>query len=127
MLPTILKYINRIMWGAYIPPSSIIGKGTKFGYGGSAVVIHARAVIGKNCIINPCVTIGGRSKKFEVPRIGDNVYLGGGSKILGDVIIGNNVVVGANSVVIDSIPDGCIVVGIPAKIIRRHVLMSEYV
>ena len=49
-----------------------IGGGTKFAYGGIAVVIHARAVIGKNCVIGQCVTIGGRSKHYAVPIIGDN-------------------------------------------------------
>ena len=34
-----------------------------------------------------------------------------------DVKIGNNVIISANSVVTKSVPDGCIVAGIPAKII----------
>lgn len=127
LLPTLIMYINRIMWGAYIPPSCTIGKNCKFGYGGSAVVIHARAVIGDNCLINPAVTIGGRSKKFEVPKIGNNVYIGGGAKILGDVTIGDDVVIGANAVVIEDVPSGCIVVGIPAKVIKRNIKMEDYV
>ena len=127
LLPTIFMYINRILWGAYIPASTVIGKNCKFGYGGSGVVIHARAVIGINCLISPAVTIGGRSKKYEVPIIGNNVYIGGGAKILGDVTIGNDVVIGANSVVIESIPSGSIVVGIPAKIIKSNIKMEDYV
>ena len=127
VLPTLLMYINRIMWGAYIPPSAKLGKNCKFGYGGSGVVIHARAVIGDNCLISPAVTIGGRSKKYEVPVIGNNVYIGGGAKILGDVTVGDDVVIGANAVVIDDIPSGCIVVGIPAKVIKRDIKMEDYV
>ena len=118
MIPKIIMYLNRILWGAYIPASAKIGKNCKFGYGGSAVVIHARAVIGDNCLINPAVTIGGRSKKYKVPVIGNNVYIGGGAKILGDVRIGDEVVIGANAVVIEDVPSGCIVVGIPGKIIK---------
>ncbi len=118
-------YINRIIWGAYIPPSAKISKGTRFGYGGSSVVIHARAVIGKNCIISPCVTIGGRSKIYEVPTIGDGVFIGGGAKVLGNVKIGNNVVIGANAVVVHDVPDNCIVAGIPAKIIKQGIRMED--
>ena len=51
-------------------------------------MIHARAVIGKNCKIGSCVTIGGRGKHYEVPVIGDNVQISTGSKILGPVHIG---------------------------------------
>lgn len=120
-------WINRILFGAYIPPSCNIGKGSRFGYGGSAVVIHARAIIGKNCLISPAVTIGGRSRIYDVPVIGDNVFIGGGVKVLGNVKIGNNVVIGANAVVIHDIPDNCIVAGIPAKIIKTNINVEDYV
>jgi serine O-acetyltransferase len=127
ILDLILVWLNRILWGAYIPASCKLAKGTKFGYGGSGVVIHARAVIGKNCIISPCVTIGGRSRIYDVPIIGDNVFIGGGAKILGNVKIGNNVVIGANAVVIDDVPSNCIVAGIPAKIIKTDIKIEDYV
>lgn len=127
LFPTLLMYINRILWGAYIPPSCKLGKGLKFGYGGSAVVIHAKAIVGSNCIINPAVTIGGRSKQVEVPIIGDNVYIGGGAKVLGSLKIGNNVVIGANAVVITNVPSNSVVAGIPAKIIKENIKMEDYV
>ncbi len=127
ILPTFFMYINRIIWGVYIPASCTIGKNTKFGYGGSGVVIHARAVIGESCIINPGVTIGGKSKKYEVPNIGDKVYIGSGAKILGEVTIGDDVVIGANAVIVANVPSNCIVAGIPAKIIKRDIKMEDYV
>lgn len=127
ILPTLFMILNRIIWGAYIPPTCKLGSGTKFGYGGSGVVIHARAIIGKKCLISPCVTIGGRSRIYDVPVIGDNVFIGGGAKILGDVKIGNNVVIGANAVVISDVPDNSIVAGIPAKVIKKNIKVEDYV
>ena len=115
------------MWGAYISPSCQIGKNTKFGYGGSGVVIHDRAVIGNDCIIGPGVTIGGRSKKYEVPIVGNGVFLGAGSKILGDIKIGDGAIVGANAVVINDVPSRCITVGIPAKIIKYNIKTEDYI
>lgn len=52
--------------------------------------------------------------------IGDNVWLGNNVVIMPNVTIGNGVVIGANSVVTKSVPDYCIAVGVPAKIIRRN-------
>jgi len=98
-----------------------IGKGTAFGYGGIAVVIHKRAVIGENCVIGTGVTIGGRSKSEGVPVIGDDVYIATGAKVLGSITVGDNVVIGANAVVIDDVPSGCIVAGVPAGIIKSGI------
>jgi putative colanic acid biosynthesis acetyltransferase WcaB len=46
------------------------------------------------------------------------VDIGSNVCIIGEIIIGNNVKIGAGSVVVNNIPDNCIVVGNPAKIIR---------
>lgn len=41
------------------------------------------------------------------------------------VSIGNHVVIGAGSVVTKDIPDNCMTVGNPAKIIRKSILLSD--
>lgn len=50
--------------------------------------------------------------------IGDNSWIGENVCIMG-VKIGRNCVIGANSVVTKDIPDYCIAVGIPAKVIKK--------
>ena len=52
-------------------------------------------------------------------HIGDGVWLGEGCVVLKGVSIGRRSVVGANAVVTRSVPDGCVVGGVPARIIRR--------
>lgn len=126
-LAKFIQGIIFLLYNSYIPYTCEIGKGTRFGYGGMGVVIHARAKIGCNCIIAQQVTIGGRSKKPEVPIIGDHVYIGAGAKILGPVKIGNHVVIGANAVVLEDVPDHTVVAGVPAKIIRQGINMEDVV
>ncbi len=92
-----------------------------------AIVIHKKAVIGKNCRISQGVTIGGTPNRVELPVIGDNVYIGAGAKIIGNIKIGNNVVIGANSVVITDIPDNCVAVGMPAKVIKEGIDINNYI
>lgn len=127
VLPKIIYYIQYFLFNSSVPASCSIGRGTKFAYGGIATVIHARAVIGKNCVIGQCVTIGGRSKYFEVPKIGDNVYIGAGAKILGPITVGNNSVIGAGAVVIKDVPENSIVAGIPAKIIKTGIDSNDFI
>jgi serine O-acetyltransferase len=104
-------------FNSIVPYTAEIGEGTRLGYGGIGVVIHSKAVIGKNCTVSQNVTIGSRGVN---PIIGDNVFIAPGSKCIGGKI-GNNVVIGANSVVLKEIPDNCVVAGVPAKIISTDI------
>lgn len=52
-------------------------------------------------------------------KIGNNVQIGANSVILKGVTIGNNVIIGALSLVNKDIPDNCIAVGNPCKIIKQ--------
>lgn len=51
--------------------------------------------------------------------IEDNVWIGGGTVILPGVTIGKNTVIGAGSVVTKSIPENCVAVGNPCKVIKN--------
>lgn len=127
ILPRLITLFIRFIFASYIPCSADIGKGTVFGYGGLGIVIHGRAVLGSNCHIDQNVTIGGTSNKHDVPILEDCVYIGAGAKVLGPIKIGNNVVIGANAVVVSDVPEGSLVVGIPARVIKSGIVMSDYV
>jgi acetyltransferase-like isoleucine patch superfamily enzyme len=51
--------------------------------------------------------------------IGDNVWIGENVCVLPGVSIGNGCIVNANAVVTKSVPVGCIVAGVPARVIKR--------
>lgn len=53
------------------------------------------------------------------PTIKKGAKIGANSTILPGVIIGENAFVGAGSVVTKNVPDGAVVVGNPAKIIKN--------
>ncbi len=126
VIPRIIWILQYLFFNSSVPASCKIGKGTKFGYGGIAVVMHARTVIGNNCMIGPSVTIGGKSGWYEVPSIGNNVHIHSGAKIIGPVRIGDNVEIGANSVVLKDVPSDCVVAGIPARILRGNMTEDDW-
>lgn len=127
LIPKLITYFNRLIWSCYLPTSLEVGDNLILGYQGLGIVIHNRSKIGNNCHIDQNVTIGGTTKKYQVPILGDNVYVGAGAKILGPIKIGDNVIIGANSVVISDIPSNSLVVGIPGKVVRQGVFKSDYV
>lgn len=46
-------------------------------------------------------------------------YCGAKVMIIGGIRIGNNVTIGAGSVVVKDIPDDCVAVGNPARVIKQ--------
>lgn len=58
--------------------------------------------------------------EFAEVVIGDGADLGVGAIVLPGVRIGVGVQVGAGSVVTSDVPDGCIVAGVPARILRSR-------
>lgn len=57
--------------------------------------------------------------------ISDNVWIGDNVTVLPIVHIGKGCVIGANSVVTKDIPDNCIAVGIPAKVIKNLIIKKK--
>lgn len=59
-------------------------------------------------------------RTFSRPvRVEDNVWIGGGAILLPGVVIGRNSVIGAGSVVTRSIPENCVAVGNPCRVIKH--------
>ena len=118
----LLKHRRQVMkYNMYISPN-IVGKGFKIVHPGFRRVDKVVESIGKNCTILPMVLFGKKTPDmpFGCITVGDNCYFGAGCTILGPVKIGNNVKVGAGAVVTKDIPDGCVVAGVPAKIIKSN-------
>lgn len=62
----------------------------------------------------------GKRNGHDELKIGEGSWIGTHVAIIGDVHIGRNCVVGANAVVTRDIPDYCVAVGIPAKVIKKY-------
>ena len=88
--------------------------------GGGGYVLIAKH-IGNYLDVRQFTTFGVKSnnKADELPTIGDNVFIGANAVIIGNIHIGNNAVIGAGSVVIKDVPDNCIAVGNPARILNK--------
>ncbi len=113
-------YIIRIFYQAspslFIYNLCNIGPGLFIQHGYSTGII---ADIGENCWINQQVSIGFNDNSGRYPTLGNNVRISAGAKVYGGITLGDNVIVGANAVVVRNVPANCVVVGVPAYIIKR--------
>lgn len=58
--------------------------------------------------------------------VGRNFFIGGRSMILSGVRVGDGCVGGAGAVVTRDVPNGCVVAGNPAKILRENIRVGAY-
>ncbi len=121
-MPVIILYkiiIDYVMC-IEIPPATRIGGGLILHHG-QGLVVHYNAIIGRNCILRHCTTIGCilKSDGAETPPpvIGDYVEIGSNAVILGNITIGNHSKIGAGAIVVKNVPAGVVVVCEQSKII----------
>ncbi|SIO85715.1 sugar O-acetyltransferase [Nocardiopsis sp. JB363] len=98
-----------------------INSGCKFQDQGG-VVIGDDCLIGHNTVLATLdhdIAPSRRADMHPAPiTIGHNVWIGANATILPGVTIGDDAVVGAASVVTKDVPEGSIVIGSPARVVR---------
>ena len=148
MRPSMLKERNELLRGLlgksdgdtfinqpfYCDYGSNIRVGRRFFANFNCTVLdEAPVTVGDDCFIGPNVSIytachstdpierNSRRECAKPVTIGDNVWIGGSVTILPGVTIGSNVTIGAGSVVVKDIPDGCVAVGNPCRVVKRNI------
>jgi serine acetyltransferase len=115
-------------------PVVTIGDRTLIGQG-SYIVGHFCIQIGDDIQTGPYVYITDQNHTYTDPdvpigrqwpvessvSIGSGSWLGTGVIVLPGARIGRNVAVGAGSVVVGELPDHCVAVGVPARVVKQYV------
>lgn len=114
----IVNHWSRFVTAIDIHPGATIGRNFFIDHG--FVVIGETAQIGDDVTIYQCVTLGGTSPDDGVagkrhPTIADGAIIGSGAQVLGPITVGPRARVGANAVVTRDVPEGAVMVGIPAR------------
>jgi putative colanic acid biosynthesis acetyltransferase WcaB len=119
--PIVALYVIYVEWvlGIELNLKSKVGPGLRL-YHGTGLVIHEAAVLGSNCALRHCTTIGMKNGPADCPSIGNNVDIGSNSVLLGAIRIGDNAVIGAGSVVLHDVAPGDVVAGNPARSIKKR-------
>lgn len=117
-LARLVNHWSRMLTGIDIHPGATIGRNFFIDHG--FVVIGETAQIGDNVTIYQCVTLGGTNPDNGVagkrhPTILDHAIIGSGAQVLGPITVGKGARIGANAVVTRDVPEGAVMVGIPAR------------
>jgi sugar O-acyltransferase (sialic acid O-acetyltransferase NeuD family) len=118
-----------------IHPSAVVSPSAALGGG---VTVLARAVLGAECRLGENVTVNTAAVVEHDVRLGDHVHIATGALLASGVQvdarahvgigacvrqgirIGEHSVVGAGAVVVDDVEPEVVVVGVPARVLRRR-------
>lgn len=121
----LLHVFVRNRYGIELHASARIGRRLYISHQ-SGIVLHPGLVMGDDCMIRHCVTIGyagsrprGSKEARRGPTTGDRVEIGVGAVIVGPITIGDDVKIGPNAVVMRSVPAGAVVAAPPARVMSR--------
>lgn len=110
-----------IAGGANIGFNCEVFSASRVSIGGDALLAAYCYVIGgDHDFSDPSAPVLAQGRVSAGVTIGAGAWLGAGAKILDGVSIGERAIVGAGAVVRETVPDGAIAVGIPARIVGQR-------
>ncbi|MFL9835659.1 acetyltransferase [Chryseobacterium terrae] len=109
------SYDVEIGRGTNILDNAILSNSTSIGEG---CIVYYNVTITHDCEVGNFVELSPGVILLGACKVGSFSQIGSGAVILPKIKIGENVIIGAGSVVTQDIPDNCVAVGSPAKIIK---------
>jgi sugar O-acyltransferase (sialic acid O-acetyltransferase NeuD family) len=115
-------------------PSAVVASTARLGQGtvvGAGAVVAAMSRVGEFAMVNRSASVGHHADVGDYAclgpgtvlagrvTIGRGAFVGAGAVCAPRVRVGSNATVGAGAVVIADVPDGAVVVGNPARVIRE--------
>ena len=112
----LLDKLNKCGEGVQVMPGAIVHK---FSSVGRQCIFNTNSTVDHECVLGDGVHVMGGASIAGGVVVGDFSTIGTNATILPNLKIGKNVFVGAGAVVTKNIEDYAVVVGVPAKLIKR--------
>jgi UDP-perosamine 4-acetyltransferase len=106
----------RIGLGATIFAGAVVNADTELG---DNVIVNTNAVVEHDCRVGSHVHLASGAVVASGVRIGDGVHIGAGATVIQGVEVGDGAIVGAGAVVVGDVQARTVVVGVPARVLRR--------
>lgn len=123
-----VEVVSAVHPRAFVSRLATVGRGAAIMAG---AVVNACAMIGEGAVVNTGATVDHdcRLERFcqlwpgahlaGTVRVGEASYIGTGASVIPNITIGKDVVVGAGAAVVSDIADCTVVVGVPARPVRK--------
>jgi UDP-perosamine 4-acetyltransferase len=124
-----LAPVDAIHPTAVVSPSAVVGPGVTIA---PFAIVHARARLGCNvlvntaavvehdCVLGDHVHVASGATLASTVTVGAGAHVGLGAAVRQGTTVGSRAVVGAGAVVVADVESGTVVVGNPARVLRRE-------
>ena len=102
--------------GSFIAARAVVAPVASIGAG---VIVNHNAVVDHDCLVGDFTHIAPGATLAGGVRVGRRVLVGAGANVLPGIVIGDGAVIGAGAVVAADVPPEAIMVGIPARILKK--------
>lgn len=96
--------------GAVIGPSTLVGRNA---------IINTQASLDHDCVVRDGAHVGPGAIVTGEVQVAECAWIGAGAVISDHRHIGADAIVGAGAVVVKDVPEAVVVVGVPARILRK--------
>jgi len=104
--------------GALVNCRTIVGAATQLG---RFVSLNRGVSVGHNCVLEDFVSLGPGAVVCGHVTIGKGAFIGAGAVVNPRMVIGANSIIGAGSVVTRPVPEHCLALGNPARIVKQGI------
>ena len=85
---------------------------------GDNVIVNTGAVVEHDCVLAAHVHIATGARLASAVHVGEGAHVGVGASVRQGIRVGEHAIVGAGAAVVADVPDGVVVVGVPARVLR---------
>jgi sugar O-acyltransferase (sialic acid O-acetyltransferase NeuD family) len=122
------EIVSCIHPNAVVSPSALLGEGSTVFAGvvinaaarmGANVIVNTGAIVEHDCLVEDHCHIASGARLASAVTVGEGAHIGVGASVRQCIRIGRNAIVGAGAAVVHDVPDNTVVVGVPARPLRR--------
>jgi sugar O-acyltransferase (sialic acid O-acetyltransferase NeuD family) len=102
--------------GTVVAAGAVVGPSTKVGRN---AIVNTQASLDHDCVVGDGAHVGPGAIVTGEVEVEDCAWIGAGAVIADHRRIGADAIVGAGAVVVKDVPEAVVVVGVPARILRK--------